>query len=294
MNEELLEGIYDLHVHTAPDISERKLDDIDYAKIMEQYNMAGFCIKSHYFNTAERAKLVKKLHPSIEAIGGLALNNSVGGLNPEAVLMAAKSGAKIIWMPTFDAKNEREYLLNNSYGVLPPWAQVQKNNDNKQEVPGITILEDKQIKEEVKEIVAICKERDLILASGHLSKSETLELAKYARNEEFKKLVITHPTFSSIAFSIEEQLELLEFGATLEQCYGVVQEHYGISWGGMYEIFNRTGDKNVIISSDLGQIENPFPHEGLLDFINKLLEQGFSKQFVKNITRENQLKLLGG
>jgi len=294
MNEEMLEGIYDLHVHTAPDISERKLDDLDYAKIMEQYKMAGFCIKSHYFNSAERAKLVKKLHPSIDVIGALALNNSVGGLNPEAVLMAAKSGAKIIWMPTFDAKNEREFLMNNSYGVLPPWAQVQKNDDNKQVVDGITIFEGNKLKDEVKEIVKICKEKNLILASGHLSKTEIVELAKYTKNEQYQKLVITHPTFSSIAFSIEEQLELLELGVTLEQCYGVIQEHYGITWEGMYEIFKRTGDKNVIISSDLGQIENPFPHEGLLDFINKLLEQGFSKQFIKNITRENQLKLLEG
>lgn len=294
MNEDLLEGIYDLHVHTAPDISNRKLDDLDYAKIATKYKMKGFGIKSHYFNSSERARLVKKIYPDLDVIGAVTLNYSVGGVNPNAVEMAAKSGAKLVWLPTFDAENERKFMLEQSYGVLPPWAQVKQDSNKQDENIGLTIIKDGQLTNEIKEVVQICKERELILNTGHVSKKEIVTLAKYTQSEGYNKLVVTHPTFSSIALSLEEQLELLEYGVTLEQCYGVIAEHYGITWEKMLKIMKATGDKGTIISSDLGQIENPYPHEGLLDFINKLINAGFSLDFIKNVTTNNQVRLLGG
>jgi hypothetical protein len=36
-------------------------------------------------------------------IGALTLSASVGGMNPLAVEIAAREGARILWMPTLDA-----------------------------------------------------------------------------------------------------------------------------------------------------------------------------------------------
>ena len=33
---ELLRGVYDLHVHTAPDVSPRKCDDLELARRLEK------------------------------------------------------------------------------------------------------------------------------------------------------------------------------------------------------------------------------------------------------------------
>lgn len=66
MYAELLEGAYDLHVHTGPDVNERKLDDLEMAERIFRIGMKGFGIKSHYFCTAERARLVKKLYPGVQ------------------------------------------------------------------------------------------------------------------------------------------------------------------------------------------------------------------------------------
>ena len=100
---EALQGAYDLQVHVAPDVIERRIDDLDLAKEFLAHGLRGFVLKSHYLPTAERAKVVTKAVPGIAAYGAITLNHSIGGLNPVAVELAGRSGCKIVWMPTVDA-----------------------------------------------------------------------------------------------------------------------------------------------------------------------------------------------
>ena len=55
----LLRGAYDTHMHIAPDVVERKIDDISLARRFAELGMAGFVLKSHYGSTAERASVVR-------------------------------------------------------------------------------------------------------------------------------------------------------------------------------------------------------------------------------------------
>ena len=59
----LIDGAYDLHVHSAPDVLPRKFDDLEMAQRIIKSGMKGYAIKSHYFVTSERAALVNKLYP---------------------------------------------------------------------------------------------------------------------------------------------------------------------------------------------------------------------------------------
>ena len=63
-------------------------------------------LKSHYAPTAERAAVVRGAVPGVRALGAIALNAGVGGLNAQAVEIAARGGARIVWLPTVDAENE--------------------------------------------------------------------------------------------------------------------------------------------------------------------------------------------
>ena len=54
----LRKGAYDLHVHSAPSLHARSLDDIEALKEMEEVGMGGAVIKSHYECTATRVELV--------------------------------------------------------------------------------------------------------------------------------------------------------------------------------------------------------------------------------------------
>ena len=103
---ESIQGAYDLQVHVAPDIIARRIDDLGLAKEFLGRGLNGFVLKSHYMSTAERAKVVTAAVPGIQAFGAITLNHSVGGLNPVAVDIAGRSGAKIVWFPTVDAENE--------------------------------------------------------------------------------------------------------------------------------------------------------------------------------------------
>ncbi len=124
---ELVRGAYDLHVHTSPDIMPRSASDLELAHRCRQWGLAGFVIKSHYVPTAERAALVRSLVPDVDVLGALVLNCAVGGMNTMAVEIAAREGARIVWMPTFDSVNEmsEQYALPPG-AKRPQWARLQQ------------------------------------------------------------------------------------------------------------------------------------------------------------------------
>ena len=57
--DDLLTGVLDLHVHSAPDLVPRCVSDLEMARRARQAGMAGFVIKSHHAPTADRATLVQ-------------------------------------------------------------------------------------------------------------------------------------------------------------------------------------------------------------------------------------------
>lgn len=292
MYEELLEGAYDLHVHTGPDVSQRKLDDFDYAERLQKRGMKGFGIKSHYFCSAERARLVHKVYPDMNALGAITLNNSVGGLNAYAVEMAARDGAKIVWMPTFDAKNEIDYMVNqNGYSAPPPWAQVQlERKAEGRGQSGLTVLEDGAISAKTHDVLDLIAENNLILATGHLGKDEIFAVVQAAKDHHIQKVLVTHPTWPSITLSKEEQSELVTLGAIMDECFGVIKPEYGMSWETLYEQMMFVGPKNCILSSDCGQTDNPFPDDALVTFVTNLRENGFPADDIRAMM-ENTVKL---
>src|SRR3979490_1072740 len=120
-----LQGAYDLQVHVAPDVIERRIDDLDLAKEFLARGLKGFVLKSHYFPTAERAQVVARAVPGIQAFGAIVLNHSIGGLNPVAVELAGRSKCSIVWMPTVDAANETAGRPDGTKKHLPFWAKIQ-------------------------------------------------------------------------------------------------------------------------------------------------------------------------
>jgi Family of unknown function (DUF6282) len=80
----LLEGAVDTHVHSAPDLVPRKLDDLEVARQARGRGMAAVVLKNHFFTTALRAALVEAQVPGIRVIGSIVLNQAMGGINPQA------------------------------------------------------------------------------------------------------------------------------------------------------------------------------------------------------------------
>src|SRR5690348_14438223 len=181
---EAIRGAYDLQVHVAPDVIERRIDDIDLAKEFLSRGPKGFVLKSHYFPTAERAQVVSRAVPGIEAFGALTLNHSVGGLNPVAVELAGRSGAKIVWMPTVDAANETAGRVGGTTTKLPFWAKIQRElAATGIAPPPLTVLDEHgKVNEATRRCLELIRHHNMILATGHLGRVEIFALVKAARD----------------------------------------------------------------------------------------------------------------
>ena len=292
---ELIKGAYDLHVHSAPDVLPRKLDDIEMAQRIKESGMAGYAIKSHYFCTSERAELINKLYPDCDAVGTITLNSSVGGINPTAVEMAARSGAKLVWFPTCDSAHEIAHVFDgNPNKKLPYWAQIIiQMKEAGIQAPVIHILEeDGTLKKPVMDVLDIIAKYDMILATGHVSHEEAFALVKEAKNRGVKKIVVTHVDFPTTYYTVEEQKRFVEMGAVMEHCY-TTWATGKVEFEVTKEMIREIGPANCILATDLGQKTALYPDEGLLEFAKRLYDDGFTAEEIRTMTVDNPRALLG-
>src|SRR6185503_5871714 len=172
----------------------------------------GFGLKSHYTSTAERAQVVSAV-TGLEVIGTLTLNQAVGGMNALAVEIAAREGARIVWMPTVDSPAETAGRREPQPGdKVPQWAKLQH------ELRGLGFsIEAVEVTDgagallpETQLVLETIARHDLILATGHLGRDDTFAVVDGAFAAGVKTVVITHPEFTCQNFSIEDQVALAE------------------------------------------------------------------------------------
>ncbi|MCL6592928.1 MAG: cytosolic protein [Alicyclobacillus sp.] len=290
---EAVRGGYDLHVHVAPDVVARRIDDIDLAKEFLQYGLKGFVLKSHYFPTAERAQVVQKAVPGISVFGAVTLNHSVGGLNPTLLDVAGKSGTRMVWFPTVDADNEKSAREEVPGKKLPFWAEIQRSLLARGVTPPpIYILNEAgEVLPVVRQCLEIIAEYDMVLATGHLSRNEIVALVKSARDAGVKRIIVTHALFPAESLTPAEQIQLSQMGAFIEHCYTTFYTGKA-SWESLFESIQAVGADRCILSTDLGQSVNPPVAEGLADFAQKLLNVGFSFETVRKMVVENPRSLI--
>jgi hypothetical protein len=290
---EALQGAYDLQVHVAPDVIERRIDDLDLAKEFLARGLRGFVLKSHYFPTAERARVVTRAVPGISVYGALTLNHSVGGLNPVAIELAGRSGCKIVWMPTVDASNETAGRLNGPNVKLPFWAKIQRElAATGIAPPPLTVIDSNgKVTEPMRRCIELIAKHNMILATGHLGRAEIFPLVKTAREMRAQRVLVTHAEFPSQNLSAGEQYELAQMGAYIEHCFTTM--HTGkASWEGMLAAVRKVGPERCVLSTDLGQTINPPVSEGFAMFAQRMLDGGFTVTQVRHMTVTNPSALV--
>lgn len=272
-----LNGVVDIHVHSDPDSVPRSIDAIDIAKLAKSRGIRGLVLKNHYEPTASLAYLVRKEVPGIELFGGIALNRTVGGVNPAAVerMTRVKGGwGRVVWMPTFDAENQVRYSKENR-----PFVSVSRNGE---------------LLPEVKDVIAIIAKNQLTLATGHSTPAEVLMLIREARRQGVERIVVTHAMLAPVQMSVPQMQEAVKLGAKLEFVYNAL-----IGPSKMFEMsdyaaaIRKVGVDACILSSDLGQAGNPLHPDGLEAFFAGLRGQGFSVAEIETMAKRNPASLLG-
>lgn len=274
MDDISLDGVIDLHIHTAPDIEPRRLDDLDLARAAAAAGMRAVLVKSHDTLTADRAALVERVVPGIRVFGGLALNEAVGGLNPAAVEVALRMGAKEIWMPTRSAANHQRARGKTG---------------------GISILNDANaVKPEVFEILALIAQYDVMLGTGHLSVNEIVRLVPAALEAGVQRVVITHPELSVVNMPVAVQRELARPNVFFERCLlPTLSARAPVPLAAIAAAIREVGPESTVLATDLGQLELPTPVDGLRQYIAGLRAHGVPQHDIERMTCHNPAWLLG-
>lgn len=275
-----LQGIVDIHVHSDPDALPRKLDALDTARLAKQAGVRAIVLKNHWAPTVQLAYTVAKVVSGIQVFGGIAMNRSVGGVNPEAVKQAAAftgSKLRIVWMPTFDAENNVRF--------------------NKQSAPYVSVSRDGHLLPETLEVLKLIAQEKLVLATGHSSAAEDLMLIREGKRLGITQIVVTHPLYAPVHMTVPEMQEAARMGAYLELCGNAVLPTQPADSRTPIDDYVRTiravGADHIILSGDFGQAVNP-PHpdawKQLLDIMRKA---GVSNVDLDVMAKKNPAKLLG-
>jgi hypothetical protein len=281
---ELLEGTIDLHIHAAPDLFPRPLDEIDVVRQAKEVGMRGVLLKSHFTTNADRVYSIRKQIDNIEVFGSVVLNYAVGGINPEAVFAGLNFGAKRVEMPTVDSKTQIKM-----FGRTYPWSKLKLP-----EAEGISIFEPNgspvQGLGKIFEYVAA---HDAILATGHLTAPEREYLVSEAKKAGVRKILVTHADLDIVSVSVEEQKKLADMGAYIEHSFTPCMHlRQRLDPRKIVEAIKAVGADRCIMSSDMGQPVNPIPVEGFRMFITTMLHLGIAQKEIDLMTKTNPAKLL--
>lgn len=287
--EQILKGAMDLHIHCSPDIVPRSVDDLDMAKEAAAHEMAGFVIKNHYAPTAGRAALVRKLYPGLNAVGSITLDSAVGGINPMAVETMARMGGKVVWFPTFDSYLQLDYAIAHTPQFIDMQMKMMKRG---MPHPAIRILEeDGSVRKEVRLVLEVIADYDLLLATGHISHEEAYALVKSAKEQHVKRIVLSHVDCLSTRYTAQEQRAFLELGAVMEHSFLYTAEE-AVHWDVICEEIRMAGVERVVFSTDFGQTRWVSPVKGLEQCAQKLLASGFTVQEVQTMIARNPAALV--
>jgi hypothetical protein len=238
---------------------------------------------------------VSEAVPEVDTIGTITLNRAVGGLNPVAVEIAAREGARIVWFPTVSSENEQhEVMAADPDGKVPVWVRFELELRAAGVVPEPVPVVDGggALVPEARAVLDVVARHDLVLATGHLSRDEIFALVDGAVDAGVRTIVITHPEFPSQRIGIEDQLELASRGAIMERAF--TTPYTGkCSWEQVFEATRAVGPERTVWSTDLGQVFNPPVEDGLAIMADRFLEAGFSDQEVRTMAVRNTRRLAG-
>ncbi|HEY5466248.1 MAG TPA: DUF6282 family protein [Clostridia bacterium] len=294
----LLQGAIDLHVHSAPSLTERSADSWEVLVQAAAAGMRGVLIKDHHVTTAPQAYIINR-HANITGCrlySSLCLNNAAGGLNPYAVEAAIRMGVDLVYLPTFSSQNHMDYMRRIPMAKKPEEPVAKRV----QPLPGepVRLLDEAGgLKPVVKTIIDMIADADIILGTGHGSIAEIYEVVGYAVKTGCKKICLTHlPAYTTN--DLQELRRVTDLGVSyVELVYEMVVRgmpaEFRYTHAQMAEFVRFFGVDRMVFSTDFGQAHNPVPVEGMKTVIRMLLDQGFDDEEIRTMTSKNPAKLLG-
>jgi len=290
--DEMMQDVIDVHCHIDFEFSanERKREpEFDWLPKAESMGMRGVVLKSHWWPTANVVPyILASVQTKVALWSSVTLNITAGGPNPCVVESCAQLGGKMVFLPTWSARNDVErkgfsHRLKSYY-----------KNHTQLENPHYYFLDDKgKLIPRGYEILEACKASGLTLGMGHVSWQESLAFIEAAREMQYShRLIVNHAQTHIIGMPVDAMKRAAEMGAFLEACWNALAPGRMDS-PELVQQFREIGLRQVIASTDYFRPYSPNPAELLRMYLGMLHEGGLDKEEVKIVACTNPSRAMG-
>ena len=279
----LMDGAIDLHVHASPEAYvTRMADELDLTFQACRAGMKALVFKCHATSSVRSAKMAQKVvnqwadqnnMKRTDVFGGVVLNYSIGGLNPEAVVCNYQLGGKYIWTAAIDSSHHRKQIGQPG---------------------GIEVLdENKEVVPVLKEILCLIAETDMVLGLCHQSAEENLIIIDAAREVGVKRIELVHPLMPAHKMTIEEIKIAVDKGGVYAglYCWSMRSGWWG-GWDEILKTIEVIGPEHLVLATDAGIFTEVCPVEAMRTFIAEMLVHGVSDKDVERMVKTNSAELL--
>jgi len=284
IEDDILDGAIDTHLHIYPDYVPRALDIIQIAIDASKAGYRAICCKDHFFCNVGQAWAAQWVVEDLVRRGELEHSCQVLGTNVLA------------WSFHPDQINLiRKYP--NLGGVFFPTF-----TGGRMAGPELHILDERgKLTPEAKECIRRMADYKICVFTGHRSYEEHLAMVQYT-HEVGGHILLTHsagqyhgPSRSSCG-TVEQAKELIKLGAYIEMAL-----HHFVGASAIWPICNppdqtnwlkAMGPEHIVMSTDLGQPTALHPIEGYRVAIRMLMHAGISKEDLKLMFQKNAVEAL--
>ena len=259
-------GIYASRAWTKPSTSIRLLDNLEAAMEAREAEMRAILLKCTSICTVDRAYSAHKLVPEVEVFGEINMNETIGGLNASAIQRTVRIKPNLLRMVMLSA-----------------------NEPDSKRKDVLATMKDGEPLPDTLEVLKAVAEYDLILGCP-----ANTAMVKAAKSVGVKKISLQHPEYLHVTGKFDLEKEMASLGVYLELCLNTcMPPNPRISYEEYANIIRAIGAQHCVLVSDMGQIYNPTPVQGLRMLIVNMLQQGISEEDIDIMTKENPAYLLG-
>ena len=284
VEDELLQGGIDCHVHAYPDFVHRAQDMIQVSIDAADAGMRAVAFKDHWNVSANAAYVVQahidylvetgELEQGVEVYGGA---GTCHGMDVEYIRTAVRyPNFKMVWFPTFTS--------------LGFWRGAGRPDEG-----GVRLVSPEgEVLPEVVEIMQIAVENRVGIGFGHTDFEELLPLAKKAQ-ELGARATLDHPLLELNKLLLDETQELANLGVYVgTYCQPMIPSLYQPVADPMETIrtIQAIGPQRCIVGSDFGQVMHVNSVDGMRIFIRALLGFGVQPDEISLMLKDNPARLM--
>lgn len=289
----ILHGAVDLHVHPSPSPFPRRISILDAARDAAEQRFSAIVVKSHHASMQTDVLALRSAglaEVPVDVYSGVALNRTVGGLNPYAVELVLAMGGKVVWFPTISSNAHIDFHHVNHSSRFPTTSLGLRPHE-----PISVLGADGRLLPEVYDIIEVIKQHGAILNAGHLPAEEIDVLVPEAKAAGVGAIVVSHPTFI-IGASPERCARWVRQGAMVEHClaFAVGRKESPLTQKELEPYLDACGVDGTVFASDLGQAGAIFPVTGFRRMVRRMLDAGHRADDIHRMVATNPARLLAG